>query len=415
MKLTATRPYYGWWIVGGSILCLFASMSVSQAIVGVFMRPVVDDLGWQVWQFTLGSSLAVGAGAMSGVVAGNIVDLKGPRPLILVGASVSGVCLFLLSLQSNLAVFLALYVVAGLIGWNLFGSAVVNATVTKWFVKKRGWALAIGSIGISLAGLITPFVMTTIVDSFGWRTGYRVLAIFVIVAVVPIAFVMRRTPEDYGLKPDGDEGESASNGAAASAVAEERFLTRSEAIRTRGFWLLASGFGLNQAALISVLVHAMPFATDAGFSRSIAATALAVNGFGNLASKVVWGYGLQRVQPRRLVMAAYSVSALGVGLMLVAASNGQVSVLFAGFLLYGFGFGGTIPLSEFLWAKYFGRAHIGAIRGVGLPITIVGSGVGPVLVGYWFDVSLTYHPAFLTIIGAYFIGAVLVSASREPR
>ena len=412
MKKSMTRPYYGWWIVGGSILCQFAFMSVSQAVVGVFMRPVVDDLGWRIWQFTLGSSLAVGAGAISGVFVGNIVDSRGPRPLILVGALVSGVCLLLLGIQSTLAVFLALYVVAGLIGWNLFSPLVVNATLNKWFVRRRGWALAIGSIGISLAGLITPFAMTTIVDSFGWRTGYGVLAAFVLVAVVPIAFVMRRTPEDYGLVPDGEA--SASGGRMASVVAEARSLTRAEAIRTRGFWLLIVGFGLNQAALTSVLVHAIPFATDAGFSRSMAATALAVNGFGNLASKAVWGYGLQRVQPRKLVIAAYSLSSVGVGLMLIAATSGQVWVLLVGFLLYGFGFGGTIPLSEFLWARYFGRAHIGAIRGVGYPITIVGTGLGPVLIGYWFDVSLTYQPAFLVIIGAYLTGAVLVWVSREP-
>ncbi|PCH92757.1 MAG: hypothetical protein COB86_02120 [Dehalococcoidia bacterium] len=100
--------------------------------------------------------------------------------------------------------------------------------------------------------------------------------------------------------------------------------------------------------------------------------------------------------------------------MLIAATTGQASVWLAGFLLYGFGFGGTIPLSEFLWAKYFGRSHIGAIRGVGYPITIVGTGLGPVLIGYWSDVSLTYQPAFIAIICAYLVGAVTVWVSREP-
>lgn len=414
MKPSIARLYYGWWIVGGAILCQFAFMSVSQAIVGVFMRPVIDDLGWKVWQFTLGSSLAVGAGAMTGIIAGNIVDSRGPRPLMLVGAVVSAACLLLLGRQSSLVVFLAIYVAAGLVGWNLFSPLVVNATLSKWFIRRRGWALAIGSIGISMAGLIAPFVMTTIVDSYGWRTGYSVLAVFVLIAVIPTAFVMRRTPEDYGLSPDGDAEVSSSNVGAVSVAAEARSFTRAEAVRTRGFWLLIVGFGLNQTALTSVLVHAIPFATDVGFSRSMAATALAVNGFGNLASKVVWGYGLQRVEPRLLVMAAYSLSATGVVLMLIAATTGQASVWLAGFLLYGFGFGGTIPLSEFLWAKYFGRSHIGAIRGVGYPITIVGTGLGPVLIGYWSDVSLTYQPAFIAIICVYLVGAVTVWVSREP-
>ena len=72
--------YYGWWIVLAAIVCQFASMSVGQAAIGVFMKPVIDDLGWKVWEFTLGSSLAVGAGAISAIIAGKVVDLKGPRP-----------------------------------------------------------------------------------------------------------------------------------------------------------------------------------------------------------------------------------------------------------------------------------------------------------------------------------------------
>ena len=62
--------FYGWWIVLAAILCQFASMSVGQAVIGVFMNPVIDDLGWKVWEFTLGSSKAVGGGAIYDIEAG---------------------------------------------------------------------------------------------------------------------------------------------------------------------------------------------------------------------------------------------------------------------------------------------------------------------------------------------------------
>ena len=94
MTLAIKKSYYGWWIVFGAIICQFLSMSVSQTVVGVFMKPVTEDLGWQVWQFTLGSSLAVGVGALSGIIVGKIVDQKGPRILIIVGATVSAICLY---------------------------------------------------------------------------------------------------------------------------------------------------------------------------------------------------------------------------------------------------------------------------------------------------------------------------------
>ena len=401
-------------MVGGAVVCLFAWMGVSQAAAGVFLKPVVDDLGWQVWQFTLGTSLASAAGGLSGIVAGSIVDKRGPRLLILFGALIAAACLFGLSRQSHLWLFLALYALAGLLGWNLFSSTVINPTITKWFIRKRGWALATGSIGVSLASLIAPVTMTFIVDTWDWRVGYAAMGAFILVAVLPVSFIMRRAPEDYGLLPDGDSDEPAYVPGQAARTQETTSFTRGQAVRTSAFWLLLLGFAFNMAALISVLVHAIPFLTDAGFSRAIAASALAVNGLGNLASKAAWGYGLQRIHPRLLVLTAFTTSTAGVILILTATVTGLYAILFPAFFLYGFGFGGTIPLGEFTWAKYFGRRHIGAIRGLGNPIAILFSGLGPILIGLWFDLAGSYQPAFYAIIASFFIGAILVALSREP-
>ncbi len=402
-------------MVGGAVICLFAWMSVSQAVTGVFLKPVTEDLGWQVWQFTLGTSLASVAGGVSGIYAGSIVDRRGPRPLIIVGALVAAACLAGLSLQSSLWLFLALYAAAGLLGWNLFSSTIVNPTITKWFVQKRGWALAVGSIGVSLASLIAPVAMTFIVDSWNWRVGYAAMGAFILALVAPTSLIMRRTPEDHGLLPDGDSTEPTTRASQSAHAKEAPSFTREEAVRSRAFWLLLIGFAFNMAALSSVLVHAIPLLTDTGFTRAIAASALAINGLGNLSSKAVWGYGLQRVHPRPLVIAAFVTSSIGVTLILIAASTGLYAILFPAFFLYGFGFGGTIPLGEFTWAKYFGRRRIGAIRGIGNPVAILFSGLGPILVGLWFDLSGVYQPAFFAIIASFFAGALLVGMSREPR
>lgn len=403
--------FYGWWIVGAAALCQFVFLSVSHVSVGVLLRPVTGELGWPAWAFTLGSSLAVICGVFSGILVGKVVDRRGPRRLMLVGSIVSGLCLYALGRQSDLWLFWIFHGICGLVGWNLFGPLVVNAILNKWFVAKRGWALAVGSVGISLAGMITPVVLTAIVDDLGWRAGYTSLAVFVLVVVTPAALVMRRTPEDHGLHPDGlvpapvddDSAESAKPG-----------LSRAQAVRTLSFWMLAAGFGLNAMALTSILVHAIPFATHAGFSRATASIAVSVAGLGNLSSKAVWAFALQRVGPRPLVMAAYSTSAVGALCMLAATTSVDQMMLMAGFFLYGFGFGGTIPLTEFLWATYFGRENIGAIRGISQPVSSLGSSFGPVLVGLWFDQSHTYLPAFATLVGVYVCAGILIGLSREP-
>ncbi len=409
------RPFYGWWIVAAALVGQFTWMGVGPAVVGVFLRPMVDDLGWQVWQFTLATSIAAVTGALSGIVAGEVVDRHGPRPLMLLGAAVTTVCFLGMSIQSELWIFLALYAITGFAGWTLFGALVVNAAVSKWFIARRGWALAIGSIGVSLAGMISPVTVTFIVDTWDWRVGYAALGAFVMLAIVPAALMMRRTPEDHGMSPDGDGGDDAVPASTSPPRMEPPSLTRSQALRTSSFWLLTLGFALNYTAMTVILIHAIPFTTEAGFSRAIAASALAVNGVGNLASKAFWGYGLQRFEARLLPATAYTISSIGVALIIAAGVTGHWALLFPGFFLYGFGFGGTIPLSEFLWARYFGRAHIGAIRGIGNPIAVVGTGIGPVLAGAWFDLTGTYYPAFIAAIAVYMTAAVIIGISRDPR
>ena len=275
---------------------------------------------------------------------------------------VSSLCVWGLALQSSLWVFWSLCVLNGLLGWSFFGPVVVSSTLSKWFVRKRGWALAIGSSGVSLAGLITPLAMTAVVAWSGWRGGYMALALFVAVTIIPVALIMRRQPEDHGLLPDGDSTNPETSGLSADrSFSNERSLTLGHAVRTRAFWQLTVGFGLNQAALMTILIHAFPFVTESGFDRNVAAIGLSINGFGNLVSKVVWGWGLGRFSPRLLVPVAFGISATGVTLILTARSLELGALLMVGFFFYGFGFGGTIPLSEFTWARYFGRGHIGAI------------------------------------------------------
>ncbi|KAA1292829.1 MAG: hypothetical protein EGP13_00555, partial [SAR202 cluster bacterium] len=84
--------YYGWWLVGAAVVCQFTFLSVGQVVVGVLMSPVVDEMGWQIWQFTLGASLGTAVGALSGMIAGPILDRNGPRPLLLLGGTVCSLC-----------------------------------------------------------------------------------------------------------------------------------------------------------------------------------------------------------------------------------------------------------------------------------------------------------------------------------
>jgi MFS family permease len=411
--------FWGWWIVVAAVVAQFAAMGSGGAIAGVFLRPMISDLGWAAAEYTLGGSTAFLVGGIGGFIVGPLVDRFGARPLMLVGACIYAMSFFLMSLITELWHFVALSMLAGGAGFAMIGTLVVNSTLAKWFVVRRGWAIALGSSGISLAGLIMPVSMTGIVDWVGWRDAYVILAAVMFAIIVPAALVMRRRPEDYGLLPDGADPRAWARAGAEIAVAQardaENSLSRGEALRTGAIWLLMLGYGCNTLALTAVLVHAIPFLTDHGFTRTEAALAIAVNGGANLCSKFAWGCLLQRIHVRKLSATALCTSATGVALMLISGQVGSLGLMFVAFCFWGFGFGGSVPLSEFIWAKYFGRVHIGAVRGVGAPFTVALGAAGPVLAGLYFDAVGSYTGVFVAFVGVYLVGATAIFGSREPR
>ena len=359
--------FWGWWIVVGAVVAQFAAMGAGGGIAGVFLRPMTEDLGWTAAEYTLGGSSAFLLGGVAGFLIGPFVDRYGARPLMLAGACIYAAAFLAMSRVEELWQFVALSMIAGGAGLSMVGPLVVNATLSKWFVVRRGWAIALGSSGISFAGLIMPLTMTRIVDSAGWRDAYAILAVVVFAIVVPVALVMRRQPEDYGLLPDGLEPGATADIDRLAAEAQARdaanSYTRGEALRTPAIWLLVVGYGLNILALSAVLVHAIPFMTDNGFTRAEAALALAVNGGANLSSKFVWGYCLQRVHARYLSATALSISATGVVTMLVAAQAGRAAadvprVLPLGLRVRRDGAAERVHLGEVLRA----RAHRGRAR-----------------------------------------------------
>jgi MFS transporter, OFA family, oxalate/formate antiporter len=416
---TPPRVFYGWLIVAGAVVGQYAAMAGRGQVNGVFLDPMIADLGWTRSEFTLASSSAFVIGGFAGLVIGPMVDKYGPRPLMLVGAFGYGGALLLTSQVETLWQFIALQVIAGGVGSALVGPLVVNVAVSRWFVIRRGWALAIGSMGVSLASIVMPLTMTTVVDGTSWRTGYVVLSALVFVPLMLIIPFMRRSPEDHGLLPDGRVEGASETSEDQQALAQiqsdhDDSLSRPEALRTAAIWLLIVAFGINIAGLSAMFVHGIPFMTEAGFTRTEAAAAFSVTGVANFSSKFLWGWGLQRFPGRRLAAAAFASSATGVLLIILANRAELMPLLVVAFVFFGIGFGGTIPISEFLWANYFGRRYLGAVRSVGMPFTVLFGSLGPIAVALFFDATGRYDGAFIGLALVYALAGAAVWISRRP-
>jgi OFA family oxalate/formate antiporter-like MFS transporter len=344
------KPYYGYWIVAAAFVSQFVAMGIFSYVLGPFMMPMIEDLGWTRAEFTLSRSLGQFVMGATGFLIGAWVDRFGPRPLMLVGATIMSISLALHAGVDEVWEWLVINGVVVTVGGALLGNLVVNVTLAKWFVEKRGQAVAWAAMGVSAAGVIITPAVTLAIDLIGWRETWVVLGICAALLVYPVAFLMRRTPEDHGLNPDGKSDHQVASGQAEMARADfDRSMTRQQALRTWVFYCLVFSFGLFSINIVVMLLQTVPYLTDSGFSRAEAAYAITVASIPAMLSKPVWGYFIDRLPAKPL--AALGASGTGLALFAIVASvdSGSLFWIYAAYVLLGLGWGGMIPLQEVIW------------------------------------------------------------------
>jgi MFS family permease len=411
-----SRVYYGYWLVGAAMVAQFVSVGTQSYVIGAFFKPMTTELGWTRSEFTLGRTVAQFVMAFTGFFIGGHVDRHGGRRLMLVGIGILGVSLYTMSFIHELWQWIVINGVIVTVGAAMIGNLVVNVTLSKWFVERRGQAVSFASMGVSMAGVVLPLAMTHIVDGWGWRTAWRVMAIFSTLLMLPAALLMRRAPEDYGLFPDGRTSAQMASGAGSRAAAEyANSMTRKQAVRTVTFYMLVIGFGLFGVTIGVMLLQTIPFMTDAGYSRNTASLMITMSSIPALLSKPLWGYLMDNWDPKKLASLGALLTGLALFVITAAVSSNTDPMVYGGFFLLGCGWGGMIPLQEVIWASYFGRRYLGAVRSAGLPFALVIGAGSPLLVSLYFDHVGNYNGAFLIIGGLNLAAAAMLLFIPKPR
>jgi MFS transporter, OFA family, oxalate/formate antiporter len=415
-----SKFFYGWTIVAVGFLAHIASAFSISSTLSVFLKPLSTDLGVSRGVFSLIRSGEVLIGAVAAPVVGTLIDRHGGKWLMAAGGVVSGLGFLLLGQTRDFWQFLFFRWLLISPGDSLMGQMVVNVSISRWFVRMRGRALAVAGMGHGLAKVAMPLLAATLILHMGWRGAWAVFGVLTLALVVgPALLFMRRCPEDMGLMPDGrsqHESDAPAN-QVSSARARPPALdnvawTRSEALRTPAFWLIVITFGVAHVGVSGLNLHVFSFVSDQGHPAMVAALVMSTIAFMQFSTPIVWGLLAERSDIGRLIMAKFLIQAAGI---LLALSSPGVFSLYAGFFLYGIGMGGSSILAEMIWANYFGRVSLGKIRGVGSLLTHAFSAAGPPFFGFLFDATKSYLLSFSIFIGLLFASAFLSLFLRPPK
>lgn len=396
------RFFHGWIVVTGAFLILFMAYGTQYAF-GVFFAALIDEFGWSRASLSGVFSVYAFTYAAFALVSGPLTDRWGPRAVIAVGGVLLGLGLIAMS---GVSALWQPYVCYGLVAALGMSTAYVpcNATVAKWFTRRRGLAIGLASAGGSLGTFALPPVAHVVVSRLGWRWAYVVFGVAVLLALNALALLMRRDPETIGLHPDGDPGPR-------SATAPPEPWTARRAMGTRAFWLLFAVFSATWITVFVPLVHLVPMARGLGVPPLLAATLVSALGAAALVGRLLMGGASDRIGRRGALAAALALqSAAFVGFALARELPG----LYAASLLFGFSYGAGSTLFPAAVVDYFGREQAASLAGLLFALAGSMAAWGPLAAGLIYDRAGSYQLAWWLGAGFNALALVLLAVARPP-
>jgi MFS family permease len=388
-------------IAGALFISLFLLWGSGYNTFGVFFTPLLREFHGSHASISLCATAIVLFTGAAAPLAGWLVKLVDVRVVMGAGATLAGVSLLGVSRAESFGHLLMWY---ALLGIGLGGSTMVPASLilTNWFTERRGTVLGIATAGMELGGMVMTLLSARLINTHGWRTAYVVLALPVFVIVLPlILLVIRGRPGPGAI--DEVPGEPRRTPLPDSVVASEQGLEVREAFRRRSFRLLAVAqfcFGLGIAG---ALIHLVPLMLKARYMAASAALALSsVHALITVGKPTMGAIG-DRIGARKALAAGFAVCALGILLMGDAV---QSPVLAVGIFLYAFTLATPLALVPVILLEIAGPRSLGTLFGLLFFVQTIGAAIGPIIVGWVFDITGSYAAGY-SLSAAIFFGAAV--------
>ena len=402
--------FYGWLLVAVAFVTMAVGVNARTAFSLMFPA-MLDEFGWDRGITTGAFSFGFLVSAVVTPFVGRLMDLRGPRIVVELGVVTMSAGLILASLGNKpWQLYLTLGALAGG-GVNCLAYTGQSLYLTNWFVRRRGLALSIAFSGVGIGSITILPWFAWLIETTGWRAACIALGALLLVLLTPLNLLLRRAPEDIGLRPDGliSRGESSDH---AENVVDHAWAqidwTLRRALRTRRFWWLAAGYSCAMFSWYAVQVHQTKYLIEVGFGPGEAAWALGLVSLVAVPGQIALGHLSDRIG-REWVWMIGNLGFVICYLCLIGLRSTPAPLLLylmvaaQGTLGYGLtSVMGPIP------AEIFEGPHYGSIFGTVMLAAILGGAAGPWITGLIYDATGTYAMAFWIAAGCSLISILAV-------
>ncbi|MYD53223.1 MAG: MFS transporter [Chloroflexi bacterium] len=406
--------YYGWAIVFACAALLFVSVGVGYYGIAVYLGPLRELHGWSNSDVSLATGMYFVFSGVTSALVGPLIDRHGARRwmgpgLILLIVAAAGIGYVRELWQLYLA-----YIVMAL-GSGMSAGVAVNATLARWFVHRRAWAMAISSTGVSLGGVVLSPVNGVLIELFGLEVATPAMAGLILLIGLPIvALVLVWDPRQMGLPQDGLEPVTPQRTSVArSAANQTRRWSIAGAMRTAPFWAIMISFVIVLLAQTGFILHQTAFLQERVGSLTAATSSLSIIAFGSIVARLIVGrFFADRVDLRILTVIMFVVQGTAA---LVVIQVDHIAVTYVAILIFGFTIGNVYMLQSLLTSDVFGYVSFGAVYGLIAMATQISSGFGPWMIGWLEDLTGSYEVPLTVVAILTYAALVPIYFAKPPK
>ena len=403
--------FYGWIIVAATFVTMAIGVNARTAF-SLFFPPILSEFGWDRGVTAGAFSFGFVVSAAASPLIGRLMDRLGPRSVMELGVALMAGGLLLAPLTTQpWHLYLTIGVMVGA-GSVCLGYSGQSLYLPNWFNRRRGLAIGLAFAGVGVGSVtLLPWVQIMI-DQGGWRTACTAIGLLILVVLAPINLLLRKRPEDLGLRPDGDAAPAASAQKPISNVVDPEWAntdwTLGRALATARFWWLAIGYFGGLYVWYAVQVHQTKYLLDIGFSPAVAVWSLGAVSLLGIPGQIFLGHLSDRIGREWIWTTSCAGFAICFAALIVLADFHALALVYVMVFAQGaLGYGLTSIMGAVVVEIFQGK-HYGSIFGTIMVVALAGGAAGPLVTGVLHDLTGNYTLAFAIGIAMSGLSALAV-------
>jgi sugar phosphate permease len=409
--IQSKKVYYGWVILFLAALSYFFSAPGQTYFTSTFIETYILEFGWSRGTISSIYSLATMISGLLLFLVGRQIDRFGQKKVSVVIAGLLGITCIWISFVNSLPMLFIGFFASRFLGQGSM-TLIPSTLLPNWFARRRPLAFSLMSIGGVIGSSMLPPLNSLLIQQVGWRSVWRIWAVAFWVVFIPLVLLfMYNQPANLGLSTDNEYRKRPGDAQSSVMFKDVPSWTLKEAIRTRSFWGILYSQLLLPLIVTGLTFHFISIMKSKNISATNAACVLGMLAMVSFPTTLFAGWILSKIKIHyaAMIISIFMASALCILLFFNSYFSAIIFVV-----LLGFAMGLQTVWGGLVWPNYFGTRYLGSIRSLAMTMTVIGSAVGPIPMGFTFDKTGSYRGALIFMIALCAIGIISAFLSPQP-